>query len=89
MDEFIEFYKGDGANKIVNNPDEFEFLCTCKEAFNKYDKNGDGKITLKEWMEAMKEAGRNDQEAKQLFSEADKDNDKIITFDEFYKSIIE
>ena len=87
LDEFIEFYKGDKVKNIVENNEEFEFLCTCKEIFNEYDKNGDGKITWDEWQKALKDK-RDDKEIKSMFEAADKNNDKTITFDEFYKGIV-
>lgn len=84
LDEFIEFYKGDKVKKIVDDEEQFEFLCQVKKVFDEYDKNGDGKITWDEWQKAMKD-NKDEKEVKSLFDNADTNGDKTITFDEFYK----
>eukprot|EP01083_Nonionella_stella_P257049 880231_1 len=87
--EFRNFIKKDNAKKIVNDSDEFDFLCTVCNIFTKYDKDRSGAITWPEWRKEMMATGKTEKEAKEMFECNDKNNDKQITFDEFYHSLID
>merc|ERR1719192_2668571 len=50
------------------------------EAFQKFDKDGDGKISVQEMVEVL---GKSETEVKALMSEIDKDNDGEIEYSEF------
>lgn len=57
-----------------------------KNIFNKYDKNGDGKISfdeLKEILGAIGTATPSTDEVKRIMSELDKDGDGFVDLDEF------
>lgn len=57
-----------------------------KRVFDRYDKNGDGKISSQELREAMDSIGpeaTSSREADRMISEIDKDGDGHIDFDEF------
>ena len=53
----------------------YNFLSECKEAFNVFDKNGDGTITFTEFGKAMRAMGQNpiDAELKAIINDLDKD----------------
>ena len=55
------------------------------EAFKVFDKDQDGKITHKEFMQVMNQLGENvtEEEMEQIYKDADEDNNGYITFDEF------
>ncbi|XP_057806679.1 calmodulin-like protein 30 [Salvia miltiorrhiza] len=55
--------------------------------FNKFDANGDGKISLQEYMQALRVLGgaTTKREAAQTFQAADADGDGFIDLDEFTK----
>ena len=79
----------DKAQKLINNCEEFQFLCAVRDIFNKYDDDGNGTITWDEWKKEMKEQGKSEQEAKEMFDANNKNDNKTITFDEFYHSLVD
>eukprot|EP01083_Nonionella_stella_P091362 255433_1 len=89
FNEFRNFIKTDNAKKIVNDLDEFQFLCTVCDVFKKYDTDGDGAVSWEEWKAEMIKTGKTEKEAKELFEVNDKNNDQKITFDEFYHSLVD
>ena len=56
-----------------------------RETFDKYDKDGNGKIDLQEFRELLSELGDTNEPAKveALFDEIDEDETGIIDFEEF------
>ncbi len=52
------------------------------EMFKKLDTNGDGKLTLEEWM-ASKRAQKDPDKAKETFQKKDKGNKGYLTLEEF------
>lgn len=56
-----------------------------RETFDKYDKDGNGKIDLQEFRELLAELGDTNEPAKveTLFDEIDEDETGIIDFEEF------
>src|ERR1700733_11488 len=52
------------------------------EQFKKLDTNGDGKVTLEEWM-ASKRAQKDPDKAKEAFQKKDKGNKGYLTLEEF------
>ncbi|XP_045320287.1 calmodulin-like [Leopardus geoffroyi] len=62
-----------------------EQVAEFKEAFDRVDKDGDGKIDVQELGAVMQAVGKNPSEAelKQLISRVDTDGDGHISFDEF------
>jgi calcium-dependent protein kinase len=75
---------------------DFKKKETLWEAFRTFDKNGDGKISLAELSQMLKDpdvaaAGKvvnNDEEVKKLFDQVDTDGSGGITFDEFEKMMM-
>ncbi|KAK7399889.1 hypothetical protein VNO78_11083 [Psophocarpus tetragonolobus] len=57
--------------------------CECERVFKRFDVNGDGKISLMEFAEALKVLGLTSQEEVQCrMAEIDKDGDGFITLQE-------
>jgi len=55
----------------------------CERVFKRFDVNGDGKISLSEFAEALKVLGLTSQEeVERRMAEIDKDGDGFITLDE-------
>ena len=54
-----------------------------QQAFQKFDKNGDGKISLSELKSTLGGEGKNDSIFTAMISEADTNHDGLIDFDEF------
>ena len=69
---------------IINNLTE-EQIPAFKEAFQIFDKNGDGSITTKELGTVMRSLGQNpsDEEVRQMIEEVDEDKSETIDFKEF------
>jgi len=67
-----------------------EQLAEYREAFNVFDKNGDGSIGTKELGFVMKNLGLNptDEELKQMVAEVDSDGNGEIDFDEFVAMMV-
>ncbi|XP_071704323.1 probable calcium-binding protein CML28 [Rutidosis leptorrhynchoides] len=56
----------------------------CDRIFNKFDINGDGKISSTELGDALKELGSvSEEEVKTMMDELDTDRDGFISYDEF------
>merc|ERR1712110_633137 len=45
FEEFKKFVKVDNAKKLINDCNEFQFLCAVRDIFKKYDDDGNGTIT--------------------------------------------
>ena len=69
---------------IINNLTE-EQTAEFKEAFQIFDKDGDGSITTKELGTVMRSLGQNpsDEEVRQMIEEVDEDKSETIDFKEF------
>ena len=69
---------------IINNLTEEQFA-EFKEAFQIFDKDGDGSITTKELGTVMRSLGQNpsDEEVRQMIEEVDEDKSETIDFKEF------
>ena len=69
---------------IINNLTE-EQIAEFKEAFQIFDKDGDGSITTKELGTVMRSLGQNpsDEEVRQMIEEVDEDKSETIDFKEF------
>ena len=67
-----------------------EQIAEIKEAFSLFDKNGDGKITIKELGTVMKSLGQNltKAELKDIIKENDADGNGVIDFSEFQSMMI-
>lgn len=51
--------------------------------FNAYDKDGDGKISAKEFKAGLQSGGWTDEELHEMFTDTDTSNDGWIDYDEF------
>ena len=73
----------DGSNILENLTDEQ--IAEFKEAFQIFDKEGDGSITTKELGTVMRSLGQNpsDDEIRQMIIDVDEDNSETIDFKEF------
>ena len=59
-----------------------------KEAFQKIDKSGDGKLQKAEVAAAMREIGHfTEEEIDKMIKKADKNNDGVIDLEEFEKEV--
>ena len=69
---------------IINNLTE-EQIAEFKEAFQIFDKDGDGSITTKELGTVMRSLGQNpsDEEVRQMIEEVDENKSETIDFKEF------
>ena len=69
---------------IITNLTE-EQIAEFKEAFQIFDKDGDGSITTKELGTVMRSLGQNpsDEEVRQMIEEVDEDKSETIDFKEF------
>jgi len=56
-----------------------------EDAFKAADTDGDGKLSLHEWMEALKQSGHNvsRSEVEEIFKEKDRDFDGTMSYEEF------
>eukprot|EP00505_MAST-04D_sp_SCG-Rhode-Island_P000662 Stramenopile-MAST_4_protein_662 len=56
-----------------------------KEMFRHFDKNGDGSVSTREWMDALNEMGIivSDQDAKEAMANLDEDHNGTLSLDEF------
>lgn len=66
------------------------FICrtAVKEAFQKIDKNGDGKLQKAEVAAAIREIGHyTEDEIEKMIKKADKNNDGVIDLGEFEKEV--
>ena len=73
----------DGSNILENLTDEQ--IAEFKEAFQIFDKEGDGSITTKELGTVMRSLGQNpsDDEIRQMIIDVDEDKSETIDFKEF------
>ena len=73
----------DGSNILENLTDEQ--IAEFKEAFQIFDKDGDGSITTKELGTVMRSLGQNpsDDEIRQMIIDVDEDKSETIDFKEF------
>ena len=55
--------------------------------FNLNDQNKDGRIDMREFMVYCKDSGYDMEEVESLFAEADLNQDKVISFDEFIEMV--
>ncbi|XP_047333197.1 calcium-binding allergen Ole e 8-like [Impatiens glandulifera] len=69
------------TNMYLQNPDEI------KKVFNRFDINGDNKISVSELVDVMKALGSytSDDEVKRMMEEIDTDHDGFINLNEFTK----
>lgn len=83
IDEFVHCMKGDAFSDISNMRPYVEEL---KEAFEIFDKDGDGQITPQELSATMIALGEKltDQDILSMINEADADGDGNIDFDGLY-----
>ncbi|CAO2825327.1 unnamed protein product [Amaranthus hypochondriacus] len=77
LHEFTEFHIGSGGN--AGNTKEL------REAFNLYDKDGNGKISAKELHEVLKSLGEKCslKDCKKMIASVDRDGDGCVDFEEF------
>jgi calmodulin len=71
-----------GKVKVTLSPEQIEHF---RDAYNIFDKNGDGGVTVNELAHVMRCIGQeaNDQEVRRMFSEVDRDGSGEISFEEF------
>ena len=76
--------EGEGGSNILENLTD-EQIAEFKEAFQIFDKDGDGSITTKELGTVMRSLGQNpsDDEIRQMIIDVDEDNSETIDFKEF------
>ncbi|KAL2896004.1 putative calcium-binding protein CML18 [Bienertia sinuspersici] len=79
LSEFSEFHAGSGGN--VGSTKEL------REAFNLYDKDGNGKISARELYDVLKSLGEKCslKDCKKMIQSVDADGDGHVDFDEFKK----
>jgi calmodulin len=68
--------------KVALSPEQIEHF---RDAYDIFDKNGDGGVTVNELAHVMRCIGQeaNDQEVRRMFSEVDRDGSGEISFEEF------
>ncbi|KAJ1956496.1 calmodulin-like 3 [Linderina pennispora] len=78
FEQFVQFM----AHKYAGDKDDDTKL---REAFNRYDKNGDGAISPEELRSAMLSLGEDvtEEEVNKMVEEADIDGDGHVSFEEF------
>jgi len=85
LDEFMIMMR----RKVSNSSSKYSlsYEDELKEAFDVFDKDGNGKITAQELADTMKALGENltPEDIEFMMSEVDQDNDKEIDFEEFKK----
>ena len=76
--------EGEGGSNILENLTD-EQIAEFKEAFQIFDKEGDGSITTKELGTVMRSLGQNpsDDEIRQMIIDVDEDKSETIDFKEF------
>ena len=76
--------EGEGGSNILENLTD-EQIAEFKEAFQIFDKDGDGSITTKELGTVMRSLGQNpsDDEIRQMIIDVDEDKSETIDFKEF------
>ena len=76
--------EGEGGSNILENLTD-EQIAEFKEAFQIFDKDGDGLITTKELGTVMRSLGQNpsDDEIRQMIIDVDEDKSETIDFKEF------
>ena len=76
--------EGEGGSNILENLTD-EQIAEFKEAFQIFDKDGDGSITTKELGTVMRSLGQNpsDDKIRQMIIDVDEDNSETIDFKEF------
>ena len=76
--------EGEGGSNILENLTD-EQIAEFKEAFQIFDKEGDGSITTKELGTVMRSLGQNpsDDKIRQMIIDVDEDNSETIDFKEF------
>lgn len=62
---------------------DIKYLESLLHDFQKYDKNGDGRLVKKEFVQWLVDGGTKKKVAKRLFYVADSNNDESLSFDEF------
>ena len=76
--------EGEGGSNILENLTD-EQIAEFKEAFQIFDKDGDGSITTKELGTVMRSLGQNpsDDKIRQMIIDVDEDKSETIDFKEF------
>ena len=82
--KLIKMIEGEGGSNILENLTD-EQIAEFKEAFQIFDKDGDGSITTKELGTVMRSLGQNpsDDEIRQMIIDVDEDKSETIDFKEF------
>lgn len=62
---------------------DLQYFESLANDFNKYDANGDGFLNKKEFVKWQTDRGTDEKVSKKLFYVADKDNDKVLSLEEF------
>ncbi|KAA8498277.1 Calcium-dependent protein kinase 2 [Porphyridium purpureum] len=96
MDDMLKAYDVDGDGTIdysefvtaMTNINKINTVENIEKAFAKFDKDGDGTITAEEVMEALKDCHIDLEKAKEIVKEADKNNDGMIDYEEFYEMMV-
>jgi len=85
LDEFMVMMRRKVSNSSSKYP--LSYKDELKEAFDVFDKDGNGKITAQELADTMKALGENltHEDIEFMMSEVDQDDDKEIDFVEFKK----
>ena len=82
--KLIKMIAGQGGSNILENLTD-EQIAEFKEAFQIFDKDGDGSITTKELGTVMRSLGQNpsDDKIRQMIIDVDEDKSETIDFKEF------